>query len=434
MFNSKAIITRIAVEGFKSLVDRSEVKVKPLTLLCGANSSGKSSLMQPLLLLKQTVERPSAPGPLLLDGDNVRFTEASQMIARVAGRDSPALFCFGITLDSGLSIEMQYKYGTAGLTLVEQRLTEGDREWRFRPGMSDAEVLRLLEEDLPPPPQNHELTASLREQWPFLHPLGGLRKESGEEPLLMLPLGTPAFEVALQNLVHVPALRGNPQRSYPTSFKGPPFRGTFEDYTATTIFVWQTIDDNALQTLSSWLQDLGLTWKIVAEQRGDTRVDIRVGRLSKAARGGAYDLVSIADVGFGVSQVLPALVALLAAQKGSLVYLEQPEIHLHPRAQHALAGPLASAATAGKNVVVETHSASLLRGIQTEVAKGALSPDQVGLYWFHRGADGITGVTLGSLAEDGSYGEWPIDFDEVEMQISRNLLNAAWGDHRQSGS
>ena len=81
-------------------------------------------------------------------------------------------------------------------------------------------------------------------------------------------------------------------------------------------------------------------------------------------------MVSIADVGFGVSQVLPVLVALIVAEPGRLVYLEQPELHLHPRAQVALAQVLAAAAKRGVRVVAETHSSLLLLAVQTLVAEG----------------------------------------------------------------
>src|SRR5436190_24354198 len=71
-------ITSLSISGFKSIVDEQTIEVRPLTLLASANSSGKSSMMQPLLLLKQTLEAPYDPGPLLLNGPNVKFTSISQ--------------------------------------------------------------------------------------------------------------------------------------------------------------------------------------------------------------------------------------------------------------------------------------------------------------------------------------------------------------------
>ena len=70
-------ITRITVSGFKSIADERSIDIRPLTILAGANSSGKTSIMQPLLLMKQTLEATYDPGGLLLSGPNVRFTKAS---------------------------------------------------------------------------------------------------------------------------------------------------------------------------------------------------------------------------------------------------------------------------------------------------------------------------------------------------------------------
>ena len=143
------------------------------------------------------------------------------------------------------------------------------------------------------------------------------------------------------------------------------------------------------------------------------------------AQGGAGDPVNIADMGVGVSQVLPALVALLTAIPGQLVYLEHPERDLHPRAQVALAKLLADAAQRGVRVVVETHSSLLLLGVQTLVAKGTLPPDQVALHWFERDNDGATTVTSADLDEAGAFGDWPEDFGDVELKSESRYLDAA---------
>ena len=74
-------ITEIAVQGFKSLYDEQRIAVRPLTILAGANNSGKSSIMQPLLMMKQTLDATYDPGPLKLDGPNVYFTSAEQFLS-----------------------------------------------------------------------------------------------------------------------------------------------------------------------------------------------------------------------------------------------------------------------------------------------------------------------------------------------------------------
>ena len=78
-------ITKIAVSGFKSLAEECAIDIRPLTILAGANSSGKSSIMQPLLMLKQTLEVGYDPGPLLLEGPNIQFTSADQFLSKFSG-------------------------------------------------------------------------------------------------------------------------------------------------------------------------------------------------------------------------------------------------------------------------------------------------------------------------------------------------------------
>jgi predicted ATPase len=169
---------------------------------------------------------------------------------------------------------------------------------------------------------------------------------------------------------------------------------------------------------------MGLTWKVEAQPVDDTQVELRVGRLPHSRSGGDHDLVSVADVGFGVSQSLPVLVALIVAEPGQVVYLEQPEMHLHPRAQRRLAHVLADAANRGVIVVAETHSALLLREVQTLVATGKLSTDKVKMHWVQRQEDGRTVVTPADLDENGAYGDWPEDFDEVELNAEKAYLDA----------
>lgn len=222
----------------------------------------------------------------------------------------------------------------------------------------------------------------------------------------------------------MPALRGNPERTYSNTTVGPRFPGPFQLYVASIIYFWKESGDKRLENVSSALETLGLTWKIDAKQIQDTRVEILAGRLPHAVRGGARDLVSIADVGFGISQVLPVIVALLVSKKGQVVFIEQPEIHLHPRAQVGLAKILADAAARGVRVVIETHSARLLFAIRTLVAEGDIRSNNVKLHWFTRNPDtGSTTVASASLDKDGAFDDWPEDFGQVELEQESKYLD-----------
>ena len=237
----------------------------------------------------------------------------------------------------------------------------------------------------------------------------------------------------LRDLIHLPGLRGNPSRTYPMTAVGKLYPGTFESYTAAVVAHWQDAQDRKkLDELNEDLSALGLTWKVSAKRLSDTQVELVVGRLPRAAVGGAWDLVSVADVGFGLSQTLPVLVALHAAGPGQTVYLEQPEIHLHPRAQAALASVLAKAIKRGVQVVVETHSALLLLALQAMAAEGReIRPDKIKLHWFTRDSkDGATVVSSADVDKAGSFGDWPEDFGKVEMELENRFLNAIDERHR----
>jgi predicted ATPase len=107
------------------------------------------------------------------------------------------------------------------------------------------------------------------------------------------------------------------------------------------------------------------------------------------------------------------------------VYLEQPELHLHPRAQVAMAQLLVDAAQRGVRVVAETHSSLLLLAIQTKVAKGEVDPSIVKLHWFQRNDDGVTTVSSADLDESGAFGDWPEDFADVTLAAESAYLDAA---------
>jgi len=432
-------ITKITVRGFKSICDRQEVEIRPLTLLAGANSSGKSSLMQPLLLLKQTLEAPGDPGALLLDGPNVCFTQADQLLSRF-GKDLATDFSVRMELRHGRSLELTFereKKVGFNLTSMEfpvsiipfppMKPAKGGSHLRLVPTMSSEDIQKNLTERVTKHYKRFWLTEK-KTTWSVYRErcfLGLKITTASDQQGHSFPVYSGwEFIPHLKGLIHLPGLRGNPERTYPKYATGPMFPGDFADYVASVITEWQKQGDPHVKELGKALEDMGLTWKVEAKHVADTQVELRVGRLVHGERGGARDLVSIADVGFGVSQCLPVVVALIAAQPGQLVYLEQPEIHLHPRAQRRLAHVIKRAAEKGVTAIVETHSALLLKEIQTLVAKGELDKDIVKLHWFQRQEDGRTKITSADLDENGAFGPWPEDFDEVELDAEKDYLDA----------
>ena len=413
-------ITNIAVKGFKSIAEECEIDICPLTILAGANSSGKSSIMQPLLMLKQTLEAPYDPGPLLIDGPNVQFTLVEQFLSKLTGEKRADHFQIQIkTCDSDFaySVETTFKKGKTGLEITKMttEVRQAAQPLPFKhftlyPEMSVEEIKSLGNQ------------APLRKNFDAVERLRCFLRFKSQEDNHLYNV-TPHVESNISYSIHLPGLRGNPERIYKLTSTGPRYPGTFEYYAASIIHEWQETKDERLKTLTDALHTLGLTRQVSTKKIGDVSIEVQVGRLLHD-NAGETDMVNITDVGFGVSQVLPAIVALIVAEPGRLVYLEQPELHLHPRAQVALAQVLADAAKRGVRVIAETHSSLLLLGIQTLVAEGDLPPELVKLHWFSRNKDGVTEVDSVDLDEAGTYGDWSMDFDDVSLSVQSRFLDA----------
>jgi len=157
----------------------------------------------------------------------------------------------------------------------------------------------------------------------------------------------------------------------------------------------------------------GFDVKPISEQRQEYEV--------KVCTKGSKDWVDLPDVGFGVSQVLPVLVQCFYASPGSIILMEQPEIHLHPSAQSALADVMIDVINSRENgadrniqLVIETHSEHFLRRLQRRIAEGAISQKRVSAYFANITK---TPATLEPLQIDlfGSIENWPEDFFGDEM-------------------
>ena len=414
-------LTAFSIEGFKSIREEKTLALSALNILAGANSSGKSSFMQPLLLLKQTLEATYDPGPLLINGPNVKFTELSQFFSKPGSRKPLQISLVNL---KGQVLKISFDLDVKKQLRIKENafIDTNGKEQKITETTTAKDLAKIVVNERTFPSQllnNAELQVSRERAFLRVALMNDGRK------YVIAALWDGFGDWIGRNIIHVPGLRGNPERSYPKTSVGSNYPGTLDSYVASIIADWQEKEDSRLGTLGVQLQQLGLTWKVTSKKVDDTRVELQVGRLPAAAQGGANDLVSIADVGFGVSQVLPVLVALLVASPGQIVYVEQPETHLHPKAQRALAEIFAQAATRQATVIVETHSLIFVRAVQTLVAKNQLSKELVKLHWIERDLKGDTTVTTTDLDNAGAYGNWPQDFEETELAVEQAYIEAA---------
>lgn len=420
--NNKTAFDRVTITGFKSFANPVTLNLSPLTIISGANSSGKSSSIQPLLLIKQTLEAPFDPGPLLLDGPNVRVTSADQIVSKLRSRQNQRLTITFHKGNNSLKIRLRrlrevgfeienYVVSPDGKTSIQ--FSEGacrhpiDHYFPRMPQYLDKQFINFLKK---------QKARVVRDRCKYEFEVGREKRFAG---FRMSPYED-TFQ-SIRNLIHVPGLRGHPERLYRTVGFPDDCPGVFTDYVATFVRNWQDTNDHKLDILQQYLRRLGLANSIQVSRRQDTVVELKVSSYPAESA----PPVNIADVGFGVSQCLAVLVALILAKKDQMIFIEQPELHLHPKAQYALAEIIADTSARGVRVIFETHSLIMLRRIQTLVAKGKLNPSSVNLAWFSRKTDGATSISQSEFGEDGSIEDIPVDFADIALMADREFLMAS---------
>ncbi|HVU13646.1 MAG TPA: AAA family ATPase, partial [Phototrophicaceae bacterium] len=219
-------ITAIAVSGFKSLRDESRIEIRNLTVLAGANSSGKSSIMQPLLLLKQTLEAPYDAGPLKLDGPNVKFTSAEQFLVASPRTSERLDFISEIEVNQQRSISNTYtkRSETPKIELVKTIRHLQSRIYELRSNMTSDEITRQIPTGYFRRVFQNEPKGSIPDSnWRVV------LKQCFLDAALYNERDNSRFQGAMYNvkwgispniylthLIHLPGIRGNPERAYPT--------------------------------------------------------------------------------------------------------------------------------------------------------------------------------------------------------------------------
>jgi hypothetical protein len=429
---------QLSLKQFKAWRDRIDIPLAPVTMLLGANSTGKSSILQALLLLKQTASSPDRSIHLNLGGDEANdyfnFGHFDDVLTCGA---SPRQFEIGLCFRRQLIGLPEEKHripkgefsGSYGMTssgaAVIQELTlrgAGARGETVRPGTS---IQRWVAPD-----ELQSYRAIRRDKGAYSifvgeepQPRGKSRTYAPErsialpaEAIQLLSLDGPlaedislAIRRELESIAYLGPLRRKPERDYVWNKAKPGELGIDGGGVINALFasaLLRSKDDDAgeiIHEVSSWLARMGIAERLEVRQLGhSTRYEIVVHKDGVAA--------NLRDVGTGISQVLPVLTLAFFAPKGSTVLLEEPEIHLHPLAQSILAELFVETSRKRQvQFIVETHSEHLFRRLQTLIAKQSMSLDDCRLYFVERqGADAV----LKHLELD-SYGrvtQWPQNF------------------------
>jgi len=464
------MLTSIRIRNFKAWKDTGAVRLAPLTVIFGANSAGKSSLGHLLLALKQTAISTDRKRTLHL-GDTSTLIDLGTFADCLNGHDlSKSLeFELGWTLPKPMDVRdplntaQRYVGNQLNLAVKVAAGKSGQPEvssLRYELKNSDHVVLdvdlsRSTDRKFSLQSTRYQFKMADGRKWPLEEP----EKFYRVSELSMARFKNAGFltdfalatETLLGSIGYLGPLRNHPQRTYQWSGDTPEGVGQMGEATVAAILAAQSegrmLNRGPKRTkqaftafIASWLKDLGVihsfTVKPVAEGRKEYEVLVKT-------HSGAPE-VKITDVGFGVSQVLPVLVQAFYCPPNSTVWMEQPEIHLHPQVQSELADVFISAIKARENgkernvqLIVESHSEHFLNRLQRRIAEGELAPGDVAIYFCHRSG---TGTELEPLRLNifGDIENWPENFfgDEMAdisartlaaMETKKNLRNARGG-------
>ncbi len=445
------MLTQLALTNFKSWRAIPEMRLGRLTGLFGANSSGKTSILQFLLMLKQTVESPDR-AQVLNFGDDRSPANLGSLRDVLFGHEKPGTLKMSLawTLTHPLSIADPERQGAtlfqdtklgfqtdvsengAGRLQVD-RFAYDFAQQRFTVRRkSDAGAKYELQAD----PGPFRFTRTQGRPWELPAPVKfygfpdqvkAYFQNAGFLSDLQL-----AFEELFSRVYYLGPLREYPQRQYTWTGAEPADMGRRGERAVDALLAARESGAKISRgkgkkklTLEAyvahWLKELGLIYSFSVESiaRDSNLYRVRVQKSPSAAE------VLITDVGFGVSQILPVLVLCYYVPEGATIILEQPEIHLHPSVQAGLADVFIDAMqTRGVQIIFESHSEHLLRRMQRRIAEGALDAHDTALY-FCEVAEGESRLTPLAVNPLGSIENWPRDFFGDEFGELAAMTRAA---------
>ena len=369
------MLSNIKLTNFKCFAEL-VLQCRPLNLLCGLNGMGKSSIIQAILVLRQSFE----------NGDLRR------------GR----LILGGGRTDLGSASEVLYEDAESNVLGFALECTKASEKWRLDVDCSiETEPFATLKNA-----ENNDIEF-VSAEWQSLPPFGG-------------------------TVVYVSAERVGPRKTYPLSA----MLANLGDFGSSSEYAWNYLnehqndllpkgDPRCIETSSRRLLDVVDQWLQGVTPGAHLNLDEIKGADAVIA-GFSFDRQGdvesrkyrATNVGFGLSYTLPVILALLSSP-GTLCLLENPEAHLHPRGQTRLANLAVRAAISGVQVFAETHSDHFMDGVRIAVRDGLIGPEDTAFHYFDRDGNKSV-VTSPEIDEEGRLSSWPAGFfDQHDENLAR---------------
>ena len=434
------MLNRLKLENFKAWRE-ADLTFGKVTGFFGTNSAGKSSLLDLLLLLKQT--RNATDRGIVLDfggpahlvnlgtfADVVHQHEENKAIRWLLEWTLPEKLTIKDSMGSSTNapFEGDNLQTRCEVGFRDKRLWPGELAYRFNETdfRLQPKARSKLEFELVTDAPDFEFVRNQGRPWPLPQPVKSYLFPSQAKSYFQNADFLGDFELAYEKLMdsiyYLGPLREYPRREYHWAGSSPDDVGQRGERTMDAILAatvrketwslgYRTRRKSFQEMIAYWLRELELIYDFrLKEIAPGTNLYRAMVQLSSSGV-----TTSLTDVGFGVSQVLPVLVLLYYVPEGSTVLMEQPEIHLHPAVQSGLADVMLNVARVRNvQIVVESHSEHLLRRLQRRVAEQQASSEDVKLYFvsLNRGRAQVADLLLN---EWGDIENWPEKFFGDEM-------------------
>ena len=402
------MITELSAQNFKSWKDTGKLQIAPLTGFFGANSSGKTSILQILLMLKQTVERPPDWNEVIDFGDDGSLVNLGSFDDLIHGhrRDYPLQISLSWKFSEKLNLPNVDEVDTVSfeLNVNNARNLILETTFNYKIGEQRFGINRLA-------PNIYEVstpnTSSINVT---LFRCYGIYDSSVDILQLFSPLQT-RFENLFHSIRYLGPLREYPRRHYAWQGEHSVGVGKHGEEMVTALFSGRIQLSFIDKQIVEWLQRLDLIDSYRLNSIPNTKKDYEF--LVRKYKGGPE--VRLTDVGFGVSQVLPVLILCYHVPEGSILILEQPEAHLHPKIQSELADLLIEVVKSRKlQIILESHSEHLLIRLMRRIAEEEISADDTAFYFCEMN-EGASRADRLNVDDYGNITNWPQNFFGDEM-------------------
>ncbi|MCK5524336.1 MAG: DUF3696 domain-containing protein [Thiomargarita sp.] len=414
-------LSNLSFENYKTFQKRESIEVKPLTLLIGRNSSGKSVISRlPLLIAHALSERANSPIELELEGLDFGVSFVDLIYNRLphgaVGIGASFINDEGQTLDFWVKVQHFDEYRLQHISRFELRergKTKLTLSWIGKEPLDERRLYRLEE-------TGQKCQVDFRGFWPDkIQLIDNNKKES-------LPLAAISIKdyqaylaegMALMN--YLGPFRKEPQRTY--RFPG----GILHNVGLSGSKTAELLGDDflrrkgkVLEAVGKWFSDYLGGWELSLSKQGDV-----FSLVMKNPDNPSLE-INLADVGTGIAQILPIVVQrqfeTLTGKNSALEIVEQPELHLHPSANGHLADLYIEAAKhSDSRFIIETHSENFLLRIRRRIAEKRFDSNQVIIYWINDDPNLGERIQKIQIQENGDVDKWPQgvfseDFEEVK--------------------